>query len=31
MANTKAIVLQETANNLNTLLKAKVKALPKRI
>ncbi|BAQ14214.1 recombinase RecT [Clostridium botulinum] len=29
MANTKAIVLQETANNLNTLLKAKVKALPK--
>lgn len=29
MANTKAIVLQETANNLNTLLKAKAKALPK--
>ncbi|MCS4471133.1 recombinase RecT [Clostridium botulinum] len=29
MANTKAILLQETANNLNTLLEAKVKALPK--
>ncbi|NEZ80361.1 recombinase [Clostridium botulinum] len=28
MANTKAILLQETANNLNTLLEAKIKALP---
>ncbi|MBD5572358.1 recombinase RecT [Clostridium botulinum] len=29
MANTKAVLLQETANNLNTLLAAKAKALPK--
>ncbi|WP_251861289.1 RecT family recombinase [Clostridium sp. Marseille-Q2269] len=29
MANEKTIVLQETANNLNTLLEAKAKALPK--
>ncbi|WP_061317507.1 RecT family recombinase [Clostridium botulinum] len=29
MVNTKAVLLQETANNLNTLLAAKAKALPK--
>ncbi|HDK7165893.1 TPA: recombinase RecT [Clostridium botulinum] len=29
MANTKGVLLQETVNNLNTLLEAKAKALPK--